>query len=71
MGNFGEPSAMPSGPTETGSQKGYYMIPSHGQSHNATPQTENVHIVIFDSLLYGKMVMAQPTPDPGNFVCDD
>src|SRR5215813_6331775 len=71
LGDFAKPSQMAFSLAEVSLQKRLDQIPRGFWTNNATTQTEDVHVVILDSLSSGKMVHYQSRSCTVNFVCSD
>jgi hypothetical protein len=48
--NFAQAAQVAFGLAELGRQEGLDQVPGGGRPHNATAQTNNVHVIILDSL---------------------
>jgi hypothetical protein len=62
---------MPLGSAEFDGQERVYEFPRHSRPHNSTAHTQNVHIVVFDSLVGGEMVMNQTCANTWEFIGAD
>jgi hypothetical protein len=69
--NFPEPADMPLGPAELRPQEGNQEFPRYGGPDDPAAHTENVHIVVLDSLMGRKMVMNQARPNAWNLIRAD
>ena len=58
-GHFGEPAFVPWRTTEFCCQEGAGQVPRHFNPLDTATQTKEVHIVVFHSLLGGKVVFDQ------------
>src|SRR5438094_26549 len=56
---------------EFGCQERIDQVPGDSRSHHPAANTEDVHIVVFDTLVSRVMVLNQPGPNPRNLVRTD
>src|SRR5215510_9319889 len=69
--DFAKASQMAVSLAELSRKKSLDQIPSGFWTNDATTQTEDVHVVILDSLSSGKMIQYQSSSRTVNFVCGD
>jgi hypothetical protein len=71
LSDFSEPSQMALSLTILGCQKSLDQLPRSCRTYNTTTQTNNVHVVIFNSLSCGEMVQDQGGSRTMNLVSSD
>src|SRR5262245_43637000 len=58
-------------PAELGREERLHEVPGHRRPLGPTAETQNVHVVVLDSLPGGKVVVDQRRADAGNLVATD
>src|SRR4051794_111945 len=67
--NFREPALVSLFLTVLGCQERLYQIPGHGRTFGPTSQTDDVDVIVLDSLTSGEVVGDQCGADTRNLVC--
>ena len=62
---------MAFGATELGGEKCLYQFPGKGMSHDESPKTHHIQIVVLDALMRREAFMDQAGTNSNNFVCRD
>jgi hypothetical protein len=69
--HFSDSSPVAWRAAELRGQKGFDQFPSERRPDHFSAQTENIHIIIFDTLMSGENIMDEPGTHTRNFVRRD
>src|SRR5262245_5580534 len=70
-GHLAQATQVPLGSTELGPEERLNQVPGHRRALGPAAETQNVHVIVLDSLPSGKVVVDQRRADAGNLVGTD